>query len=292
MVSEKSIRIERLPPSRLDDLIVAQNDIFSDYIIHIRSSRQFFLEFLRSVGGDLANVLVAMDGDVIVGYINPVIDGDEGWIGGLGVIPAYRSRGIATMLMAAAEDMCGKRAVKTVLLEVIEGNMRAQRLYQQLGYKVVRKYLSAEGRPSKFEGYGQEPEHAGLAEVLALHERSYKDTCWQRRKTEALVQSAKDAENFKVDGGFAVIRSIDTNGFIPFLGVVPEKRGKGIGTALAKFALTKLHDSGAFKVAVYNVNEDLPTMRLLDQFDFKVTMKQIEMVKHLGRGFEPSNQGQ
>lgn len=281
MVSEKSIRIERLPPDRLDDLIDAQNDIFSDYIIQIRSSRHFFVEFLRSVGGDLANVLVAMEGDSIVGYINPVIDKDEGWIGGLGVIPAYRSQGIAKRLMGAAEDLCRKQGVRTVLLEVIEGNTRAQKLYEGLGYTVVRKYLSAEGRPIRFEGYGPEPRHASLPEVLALHDSSYRDTCWQRRKTEALVQSAKGAENFKVEGGFVVVRSIDTNGFIPFLGVVPERRGKGIGTALAKFALTRLHDAGAFKVAVYNVNEDLPTTRLLDMFDFKVTMKQIEMRKAL-----------
>jgi GNAT superfamily N-acetyltransferase len=63
--------------------------------------------------------------------------------------------------------------------------------------------------------------------------------------------------------------------------VVPEKRGTGIGTALAKFALSRLWDQGAFKVALYNVNEDLPTSRLLDKFDMKVTLKQNEMRKHL-----------
>jgi len=74
---------------------------------------------------------------------------------------------------------------------------------------------------------------------------------------------------------------VDTSGYIPFLGVVPDRRGSGIGTALAKYALTRLWEHGAFKVALYNVNEDLPTLRMLDKFDFKVTMKQIEMRRRL-----------
>jgi hypothetical protein len=78
-----------------------------------------------------------------------------------------------------------------------------------------------------------------------------------------------------------LVRSVETSGFIPFLGVVIEKRHRGIGTSLMKFALTRLWNLGAFKVAVYNVNDDVPTMQLLDMFDFKVTLKQIEMKKKL-----------
>jgi ribosomal protein S18 acetylase RimI-like enzyme len=74
---------------------------------------------------------------------------------------------------------------------------------------------------------------------------------------------------------------VDTTGFVPFLGVVPEKRRAGIGTALARFALNRLWEQGAFKVGLYNVNEDEQTLRMLNKFDFKVTLKQIEMRKSL-----------
>ena len=86
---------------------------------------------------------------------------------------------------------------------------------------------------------------------------------------------------YKVDGGFVMVRTIETSGFVPFLGVVPEMRRKGVGTSLAKFALSRLHDLGAFKTALYNVNEDAATLRMLDMFDFKVTLKQTEMRKTL-----------
>ena len=99
----KDLSVEHLGQGKLDALIDAQNRIFEDYIIPIRSSRQFFVDFLRSVGGDLGNVLVALDGDRMVGYVNPVVDGREGWIGGLGVLPSHRGRGIGAQLMLAAE---------------------------------------------------------------------------------------------------------------------------------------------------------------------------------------------
>jgi len=281
MSGTEDIQIARLSQERLDELIQAQNDIFSDYIVPMKSSRQFFIEFQNSVGGDTRNVIVALSDDKIIGYVNPVIDGKEGWIGGVGVVPSSRGKGIGKMLMLAAEEFCKSKGVSEMSLEVIEGNLRAQRLYERLGYTGTRKYLTAEGRPARFEGFGAMPMKANMSEILALHERSYKDTCWQRRKIEAVVQSARGAECYKVDDGFVLVKVVETSGFIPFLGVVPEKRGNGIGTSLAKFALTRLWEQGAFKIAMYNVNDDLPTLRLLDKFDFKVTLKQNEMKKKL-----------
>jgi len=281
MGGEGGIRIEHLRPGQLDALIETQNVIFQDYLIPMKSTRQFFLDFQRSVGGSLDNIFVALEGDDIVGYVNPVVDGREGWIGGVGVAPKYRGRGIGRTLMLEAERFCRGRGVQDITLEVIEGNDRAQKLYEGLGYSGTRRYLTAEGRPAKFEGYGERPVPASMSDLMSLHERSYGDTCWQRRKTVALVQSARPAECYRVDGGFVLIRVVDTNGFIPFLGVLPERRGKGIGASLMKFALSRLWELGAFKVAVYNVNEDVPTLRLLDMFDFKITLKQLEMKKGL-----------
>ncbi len=281
MGSRDDVRIERLAPEKLDQLVKLQEEAFSDYIIPIRTSKEYFLEFQRSVGADIANVLVATKDDRMVGYINPVVDGTEAWIGGIAVVPSYRSSGIGTRLMSSAEEMCRSKGVGSIILEVIEGNDRAKQFYERLGFSETRKFLSAEGKPEHFEGFGEQPKVASLSEILRMHERTYGYACWQRKKQAGVVQSAKGAECYRVDGGFVMVKSVDTSGFIPFLGVLPEARRRGVGTALAKFALTRLWESGAFKVGLYNVNEDQPTLRMLDKFDFKVTMKQIEMRKSL-----------
>jgi len=275
------VKVRRVAPDQVDDLVAAQNEMFSDYVIPMRVSREFFLEFLRSVGGKFSNVHVAMEGGRIVGYVNPVVDGRESWVGGIGVIPDCRKRGIGARLMEVAEEFSRAEGAEDISLEYILGNTRAERLYQRLGYRQNRTYLSAEGRPERFAGFGDMPEKATLAEVLELHERAYGDTCWQKRKAFSIIQSAKGAECYKVDGGFVLVRKIESNGYIPYLGVVPEKRRQGVATSLAKFALNRLHELGAFKVVLYNVNDDAQTLRLLDQFGFGVTMKQVELRKTL-----------
>ncbi len=280
-IFERQIKIQRLAPGRLDDLVDAQNKIFVDYLVPIRSSRNFFTDFLKSVGGDLANVLVALDGNRIVGYATPVHDGKEGWVGGIGVMPGYRGKGIGSRLMAETEGLLSGAGAETVFLEVIEGNMRAQKLYEKLGYKASRKLICAEGRPSRFVGYGELPVRSSLDQVLPIHVLSYADACWQRRKRSAIIQSAKDAEIYRSDGGFVMVRAVETNGFIPFLGVNPAGRRHGVGTSLARFALTRLHELGAFKASVFNIEENPANLRMVDMFDFKVTMKQIEMRKPL-----------
>ncbi len=279
------VRIERLPLDRLDDLIDAQNEIFADYIIPMRVTRQFFLDFLRSVGGRLSRVLIALDGKRIVGYVNPVVDGREAWIGGIGVVPDMRSKGLGQRLMMAAEEACAAEGVQEISLEVVVGNERAHELYKRIGYRDSRKFISVEGRPERFVDVMPKPEKASMSDLLELHERTYQDSCWQKRKPAALIEAARTAECYKVDGGFVLLRCISTAGMIPFLGVVPEKRRQGIGTALSKFAMDRLARLGAFKVNLYNLNDDLQTRRLLDKFDLVKTFEQVEMRKSFkGRG--------
>jgi ribosomal protein S18 acetylase RimI-like enzyme len=278
-INADDLEIAHLDPHRLDDLVGAQNEIFVDYIIPLKSSVQFFLDFTRSVGGRIDDVMIATHDGAIVGYVNPVVDGKEAWIGGLGVTPGYRGSGIGRRLMLAAEKEVRGRGVEEVLLEVIDGNAPAFNLYHSLGYTEHRTYLSAEGKSVHFAGFGQAPDRARLEDVEESHGIIYADHCWQRRKPAALAESARTCETYVVDGGFVMLRRVGTTGFIPFIGVLPDMRGRGIGTSLAKFAINRLWDLGAFKIAIYNVNDEIVTRRMLDKFDFAVTLKQSEMRK-------------
>jgi GNAT superfamily N-acetyltransferase len=280
-MSADEFSLRRLSAHQIDALVAAQNDIFADYIIPIRSSRDFFVEFMRSVGGRIDNIIVALSGDEIVGYVNPVVDGPEAWIGGLGVVPRMRRKGLGKALMAAAEELAKTKGAEEIALEVIEGNLGASRLYEELGYGPSAVYLSAEGKAAHYAGFGPAPKRVTLKDVEELHERSYTGTCWQRRKRSALEESARTCETYRADDGFVMLRRVASTGFVPFLGVVPEHRRSGIATSLAKFALNRLWELGSFKVAVYNVNDDDATRRLLDMFDFAVTLKQVEMRKRL-----------
>lgn len=281
MAEDGTIELRHLEKDELDGLVDAQNEIFSDYLVPMRSSREFFIDFLQSVGGNLSNVIVATYTGRIVGYVNPVVDGREAWVGGVGVVPAYRGRGLGRRLMLAGEEFSRDEGALVSTLEVIRGNERAHGLYSRMGYADTRTYVCAEGKPVQFAGFGTRPRKATVEELVSMHAEAYADTCWQRRKVHGLMSSARTTECYIADGGFVLLRKVESTGYIPYLGVLPDRRGEGIGTSLAKFALNRLWELGAFKVAMYNLNEEPQVLRMLDKFDLAVTMKQIEMRKNL-----------
>ncbi len=83
---------------------------------------------------DLAKSRVALDGDEPVGIANLGVRGDRGWIGGIGVVPRARRRGVGRLLMEALLA----EAPPAVQLEVLEQNEPAIRLYESLGFERTR----------------------------------------------------------------------------------------------------------------------------------------------------------
>src|SRR5438270_11181336 len=88
---------------------------------------------------DLDASRVAFDDDEAVGLGNLGLRGEDGWIGGVGVVAAARRRGIGETLMRALHAEAFERDVRRVWLEVIDRNESAHELYVKLRYRVVRE---------------------------------------------------------------------------------------------------------------------------------------------------------
>jgi ribosomal protein S18 acetylase RimI-like enzyme len=69
-----------------------------------------------------------------VGLANLAVRGDRAWIGGIAVVPAERRNGLGRALMEAVLEL----ATATVLLEVIDANEPAIKLYESLGFVKTR----------------------------------------------------------------------------------------------------------------------------------------------------------
>jgi ribosomal protein S18 acetylase RimI-like enzyme len=87
---------------------------------------------------DLDASRVALGEGVPVGLANLGVRGDCGWIGGIGVVPAARRRGLARALMEAVLDAARERGLSEIRLEVLEQNEAAYRLYDALGFETTR----------------------------------------------------------------------------------------------------------------------------------------------------------
>jgi ribosomal protein S18 acetylase RimI-like enzyme len=87
---------------------------------------------------DLELSRVAVRGDAPVGIVALAVRGDEGWIGGLGVVPEERRGGIGRVLMEAVLEGAVVAGVREVMLEVLESNRAAIALYERLGFETTR----------------------------------------------------------------------------------------------------------------------------------------------------------
>jgi len=87
-------------------------------------------------------VLICLDNDKIIGFIDYMITFNSATISQIGVDKAYRNKGIASKLLNLMEESFpkdGDDEVETVTLEVRESNKPALNLYLKDGYEIVVK---------------------------------------------------------------------------------------------------------------------------------------------------------
>lgn len=81
--------------------------------------------------------LVALDGDVVVGYVGSQTVLGETDMMNIAVHPGYRKQGIATDLIQTLIDTLSKQGSHSLMLEVRQTNEPAKNLYQALGFETV-----------------------------------------------------------------------------------------------------------------------------------------------------------
>ena len=196
--------VELRPASSLS--LAARVDLFNrayaDYVIPFRLDEGSLTGMIDWFDLDLYASLVALREGEPVGFGNLGLRGDEAWVGGVGVVKSARREGIGEVLMQALQDEAATRGVKKVWLEVIEQNEAAYRLYEKLGYDLVRWVevwtLSAELPHGSVRDVPVEQAHARIREL-----RTERDP-WQR--SDATLAHYADARGIETNAGAAIFR--------------------------------------------------------------------------------------
>jgi mycothiol synthase len=132
-------RRPRLIAAFADDLV--ENSGVTREQAEAESTRQLDAMLPVGVGTPGQLLRMAVEDGAEVGFIWIAAAGlshpDMAWVGVIEVQPEFRSRGIGSRMMLAAEDDLRKRGTTRLGLHVFGHNTGAQRLYTRLGYGIL-----------------------------------------------------------------------------------------------------------------------------------------------------------
>ncbi len=239
-----------LAHARLAELFTAG---YEGYFTPVRVDEATFGSMVAAWDIDLARSRVALDErDEPVGIVQLGVRGSRGWIGGLGVVPAARRAGVGRALMEAVLS----EAPPVVGLEVIEQNEPAIRLYEALGFELVRMLevwtLTAE------------PPAAPAVRTAEPGPLGQRGLPWQR--DDASLPAAY--ERLETDGGAALVRVVDDR--VSVLQLAADDEGAAIDLlAAARARGRSLH--------FVNVPEGDPASAALRTLGGSLDLRQLEL---------------
>lgn len=131
-LKSEGLFIEPLPRARLTDFLAFMERVMPGDWVRVARER---LRATASCGEVFDTILIARDGDAIVGYCQ--FDGEH--FGPFGVSNAYQGRGIGTVLLARTlRQMCMRGHHAAYVLWT--GERAARGVYDRLGFKVTRRF--------------------------------------------------------------------------------------------------------------------------------------------------------
>jgi [ribosomal protein S18]-alanine N-acetyltransferase len=135
MVASTDAVVALMEQSDLNECWRLDQRCFSDGEAYDRET----FRYLLSHGQSVCFKALSSSGEMIAFVVGMMEPDGTGHVVALGVGPDQRRRGYGRRLMAAVEHGFFERGARTVRLEVRTSNDAAQKLYFELGYKIVRR---------------------------------------------------------------------------------------------------------------------------------------------------------
>lgn len=173
---------------------------FCDYFVKIQFTEAALMQLVRSDSVDLgASRVIVLDGDPI----GAAIVARRGWtsrLAGMSIVPDGRRRGAGKAVMDRLIAEAGARGDHMMVLEVIEQNEPAVRLYEAAGFTRVRRLLGFAGAGAAAAAPDSNLVEVDPREVAALVTRvGPADLPWQL-SGETLAQLSPPCVSYRLEG--------------------------------------------------------------------------------------------
>lgn len=223
----------------LQEAVTLMNLGFSDYFIHIELTLPMFLNMARTESIDLGSSRIIWLDDEAVGI---ALIARRGWtsrLATMAIAPASRGRGAGRAAMDLLLAEASTRGDHAMVLEVIENNAPAVRLYEACGFHTERRLVSYEGTFAGTEERAElkEVDIREVARLVTMY--GLDDLPWQI-SGESLAQSGAPSKGYQLDAACVVISNPEAEQVaIRSLVVRPESRGQGQARRLIKAVIAK-----------------------------------------------------
>jgi len=163
--------------------------------------------FLRMHTTDLANSIIAMDGETVAGILVVNRRGTTSRVGAMAVAPEYRSQGVGAKMMSKAIEDAKFRNDLRIILEAIAHNERAIAFYDRFGYQVQHRLLGFE-HPPLTDSSAPSIQEIDLDQLAALLlARPQSSLSWET-SAAAAIQYVSPTRAFEHEGmGAAIVHS-------------------------------------------------------------------------------------
>ncbi len=199
-------------PSVVDHGLVPVADVmaraFADYFVKIVATRAVLLQMARGDSVDLSLSRVAMVDGVAVGA---ALIARRGWtsrLAGMALVPEGRRRGVGRALVQQLLDDARGRGDRAMVLEVIEQNTAAVKLYEACGFARVRRLVGYAGSAtldSAAAGGLREVDVRDVGAAVMQHGRA--DLPWQI-SGETIAQAGPPVVGYGLDGAWIALGNI------------------------------------------------------------------------------------
>ncbi len=260
------------------DLHQAFCHAFSNYKVEFNlTEEEFDIRLHQKLNIDYQLSAGTFDGDEMIGFILHSSNTYEGiptaFNGGTGVIPGFRNQRTGEELYEFLLPKIAERSIARILLEVIDTNDQAIRLYEKIGFHFRRKFLCYKLEDPVFFSTIKDTTTEGsiqdIDEDFADFEPSFVDSKNQLLQGKETVLLAKQ-ENEVV--GYVVFQPIF--GRISQIAIARKHRKKGLGKTLMKGVLNRTNK----KLTVINVPEnEYGFQQFLSTCGFENQINQFEM---------------
>jgi ribosomal protein S18 acetylase RimI-like enzyme len=281
----ENFQIISLSGTPVEKIHEAFTDAFSEYEVKLDMPLEKLVEMMKTRDLNPDFSVGCFDGDLLVGFILTgyrEINGQKlCYDGGTGVIKAYQRKGIGEMLLKELLLILREKQVDRFVLEVLENNTPAIKLYEKHGFVKTRKLECFEIEKHELHtvpdrGFGITVTNPA---TLIQNEEIYRlyPPTWQNEIQSVLnVGENYTCVSLSCTGkilGYGFIHK--TKGDIPQIGILEEWKNWGLEAHLT--AELAKHTKSE-KIVVLNVEAENYLGETLRKQGFRNTVNQWEMV--------------